>query len=402
MSLLEADFEMKVESTEFTGRVRSTTSLSVDGSVSLNEAGLGLSPKVVRVRQHFYPNNLTIYEGYLSFTNSTYAQHVELCGTFTLETLCQQAGIPQPSNASRTPFFINFKGSRWDLIFRVADMTGQRWFLDRNGDVNYFEMNTGSGESGGNCNVEYIIEEGWFGSGHFRGVKYKKRAIETKWVIHRTPLERNNCRIILEPTFKQGVNVYTIANIEFMQRFPYLRVHQVTNVLPPWIFRTQPRGITEQKDSLTKEWDYQLETQEIGTKEIIRGIRCRLRIATEFEKNAADPVMATIDTLWDRYFKQPVDREFKMDMKVDVENVQEVELGSSPYLVIDTSWVPVGFEEAYANKMLYLNTVRTRRISTQVFTEDPQVPELGQSAERVVVQYDGVQGITLVTVEVLS
>lgn len=408
MSVQRFDFEVKNESEYHTGTMHSYNSFEVGNSYTFTFGSLALPAKIVRKKQHWIgmksSQNAILYEYELLSTDESFADYVECQGLYTLQRLATEAGVPIPENSPQTPFFLNFSGTKWELIGWIADALGKRWAYLPSGSVVYKELPQASELSFPQTCISAVLEEGWFGTGSWNGVAFEKIIDYGIPVDHKVTIKKEKARIVLEQPFSDPTdnNFYCIANVELVEQFPYDKVTSVLTPTPPlgagFSFSS---GLTSEQNKNLREWDYTVKTISTVAGDIPREIVIFMRIATPYI-DTGDSLKSTLDNLWENVFGSMPFPYFTVPLNVKIKKVQTETLGDAPFLKISVTDFPDVFQTNYANKIKFLNTKRKRLTYTKEFKNTDSIPTLESNYERIQYSYSLVEDLIFATLEVIA
>jgi hypothetical protein len=379
------EYEMKIESTEFVGRITTTEDLEVGSQVSLTLGSVTIQGKIIRKRSTWFgvKGSVKAFQNVYDFvyTNPVFEEKFFRFAPFAnLQALANESlitieNIPETEG----PFVVNFSGTVREFVQYIAELAGRSWYM-----------------------VDAELETGSFSYEIFNGYKYKysyKTSVLKDHEIYLT--DRDRLRAIIGKPFEADENEYVPIYLEYAEYLPYSEINEVYSVssyLSGFV-----RGITEDTTAGRKEWDYSVEDNRV--------INLKFRLVLPYDSESSEPARVVFEQACqvlgiDRAFRLTPD--FSVSLNVSYTLTGTYTHGNEPYLEVDVSHVPAPFRHNYASYMLFWNGALTKLTYAKEFRGDEinSIPTLGPSENGIVqavrIGYDELTEVAEAEIEVIG
>jgi len=401
------EYEMKIESTEFVGRITTTEDLEVGSQVSLTLGSVTIQGKIIRKRSTWFgvKGSVKAFQNVYDFvyTNPVFEEKFFRFAPFAnLQALANESLITiENVPETEAPFVVNFSGTVREFVQYIAELAGRSWYMVDANTVRLFEL-THHTISVPESALFAELETGSFSYEIFNGYKYKysyKTSVLKDHEIYLT--DRDRLRAIIGKPFEADENEYVSIYLEYAEYLPYSEINEVYSVssyLSGFV-----RGITEDTTPGRKEWDYSAEDNRV--------INLKFRLVLPYDSESPEPARVVFERACqvlgiDRAFRLTPD--FSVSLNVSYTLTGTYTHGNEPYLEVDVSHVPAPFRHNYASYMLFWNGALTKLTYAKEFRGDEinSIPTLGPSENGIVqavrIGYDELTEVAEAEIEVIG
>ena len=403
------EYEMKIESAEFLGRITTTEDLEVGSSVSLTLGSVTIQGKIIRKRSTWFglKGSVKAFQNTYNFvyTNPVFEEKFFIFAPFgSLQALANECPITLENVPDTEELFVvNFSGSVRDFIQYIAELAGKSWYMVDTNTVRLFDL-THHSLTVPDSALFAELETGSFTYEIFNGYKYKytyKTSVLKDHEVYLT--DRDRLRAILGRPFEvEGYpDEYVSVYLEYAEYLPYSDVNEIYSVssyLSGFV-----KGITEDTTPGRKEWDYSVEDNRV--------INLKFRLVLPYDSSSLDPARDVFEQACqilgiDRTFRLTPD--FSVSLNVSYTLTDIYTHGNEPYLEVDVSHVPAPFRQNYASYMLFWNGSLTKLTYAKEFRGDEMnsIPTLGPSDNGIVqavrIHYDEMTEVAEAEIEVIG